>query len=186
MRGGDEGAAVLAVLEMDRKLGQIDIGAGDDHLLHRRFVAADLDEFRLEAQPPEDFRQQVLRRNAEGLREARAARERVADQRMPAGVARTARPSDWLRARARSRTAWWRPAAAPIRSGGRPSTNVRSRKRSKSTDGTTDRAGAAAGGVISVTPSAPGRPWRGSARRSRAGRSCRLRPRWCARASTVP
>ena len=84
--GGDVGAAVLAVLQMHRQLGEVDVGAGHHHLLHRRLVAAHLDEFRLGAQPAQDFRQQLLRRGAERLGEARAARERIADQRMAAGV----------------------------------------------------------------------------------------------------
>src|SRR5262245_65754695 len=59
--------------------------AGQHHLLHRRLVAADLDEFRLEAQPAQVLGQQLLRRNAEGVRDARAARQHIADKRMAAG-----------------------------------------------------------------------------------------------------
>ena len=83
--GGNEGAAVLAVLEVDRKGGQIHVRAGQDHLLHGRLVAADLDEFGLEAQPPEDLGKQLLRGGAKSLREPGSARQRVADEGVAAG-----------------------------------------------------------------------------------------------------
>ncbi len=64
--GGDIETAVLAVLQMDRELGEVDVGAGHHHRLHRRFLAADLDHLRLAAQPPQDLGQQLLRRHAKG------------------------------------------------------------------------------------------------------------------------
>ena len=73
------------MLEVDGERGQIDIRAGQNHLLHRRFLAADLDEFRLEAQPPQDLGQQLLRGDAEGVRDACAACQHIADQGMAAG-----------------------------------------------------------------------------------------------------
>ncbi len=86
--GGDVEAAVLAVLEMHWKLGEVDVGAGHHHGLHRCFLAADLDDLRLAAQSPQDLGQELLRRRAEGFGEARAARERVADQRIAAWAGR--------------------------------------------------------------------------------------------------
>ena len=84
--GGDEGPAVLAVLEMDRQLGQIDVRAGGDDLLDRRLAAADLDDFGLEPQAPQDFGEKLLRRDPEGASEPRTARQRVADKRVAACV----------------------------------------------------------------------------------------------------
>ena len=67
-------------------------------------------------QPAQDFRQELLRRDAEGLRKPRAARQRIADERMPfaAPPVRTARPSDWLRARRRPPTACSCRRGAPV------------------------------------------------------------------------
>ncbi len=64
-----------------------------------------------------------------------------------------------------------------------PSTKDFSRKLSKSTAGTMDKAGE---GAICINPSSPVRPWRAAARRSPGTRSYRPRPRSRARASTAP
>ena len=115
--GGDVEAAVLAVLEMHRKLGEVDVGAGHHDGLHRRFLAADLDDLRLAAQSPQDLGQQLLRRRRRRLwRSASGSRARCrpADSRR-GRPPRTARPSDWLRAHRQSRRAWWCPIGARAR-----------------------------------------------------------------------
>ena len=45
-RGGDVRAAVAPVLHVHRQLRDVGVGAGEDHLLHRRLRARQLDEFR--------------------------------------------------------------------------------------------------------------------------------------------
>ncbi len=82
--GGNVGGAVLAVLEVDRKPGQVDVRAAQHHLLHRRPV--DLDQFRRELKPTQDLGQELLPIDAEGPRHARAAREQIADERRAAGL----------------------------------------------------------------------------------------------------
>ncbi len=79
-RGGDIGRAVGAVPEMDRERGEIGILAGEHDLLHRRLRARDLDDIGLVAQPPQQLRQQLGRRDPERARDPRAAAGDVADQ----------------------------------------------------------------------------------------------------------
>ena len=79
--GRDIEPAILAMLEMHRQFGEIDIAADRDHLLYRRLFAGDLDEFRLAPQPPQDLGQELLRRHAECRGKTRTARERIADER---------------------------------------------------------------------------------------------------------
>ena len=84
-RPGNVGTTVLAVLEMHGKRGQVHVRSARHHLLHRRLAAADLDQFGLEPQTPQDLGQQLLRGNPEGAGDARAARQHVAHQRKAAG-----------------------------------------------------------------------------------------------------
>ena len=72
-RRRDIGRAVGAVLEMDGQRGQVGVVAGQHDLLRRRFGARDFDDLRLVAQAPLDFPQQLVRRDAEGARDAAAA-----------------------------------------------------------------------------------------------------------------
>jgi hypothetical protein len=67
--GGDVEAAILAVLQMNRKLGEVDVGAGLHHRLHRRFLARDLHDLGLAAQPAQDFGQELRWCHPEGSRE---------------------------------------------------------------------------------------------------------------------
>src|SRR5262249_53634507 len=72
--------------DIDRRLGALDSVTVDPHLLHGRLVAADLDDFGFQPQPPQDLPKELLWRNPEGFGEARAACQRVADERMVAGA----------------------------------------------------------------------------------------------------
>ena len=98
-RGGDVGGAVGAVPEMDRKRGEIGVVAGEHDLLRRRLGARDLDHVRLVAQPPQQLGQELVRLDAEGARDPRAAAGDVADEFLPSrGRPRgTAPPWDCLR-----------------------------------------------------------------------------------------
>jgi hypothetical protein len=82
---GDVGAAILAVLQMHRKLGEVDVGSGRDYRLHRRLFAGDLDQLGLAAQAAQDFRQELRSRHAERRGKARSARQNVASERETAG-----------------------------------------------------------------------------------------------------
>ena len=165
-RCGNEWAAVLAVLEMDRKPAQVHAGAGRHHLLHRSLVAADLDDFRREPKAAQDFMQQ---HPCGGTPKAPPS---------ACGSPAHCRPARWPPASSNS-TAFglassacaiaeslvvpprrWSPSAPS------PSTKLRNRNRSKSI-------GVAACAVVCSTPirvaprsdtSSPGRPWRAAAR----------------------
>ena len=65
---------------MHREPRQVDVGAGHDDLLHRRALARDLDDLRLELQAAQQFLMETFRLDAEGAGDARAAGADRADE----------------------------------------------------------------------------------------------------------
>ncbi len=67
--GGDVRRAVLAVLEMNGKPGEVGIGAGQHHLMHRRLTARYFHRRDGRFDPRQDFLEQVVFRHVEGERQ---------------------------------------------------------------------------------------------------------------------
>ena len=111
------GRAVGAVLEMHGQRGEVGVGAGQHDLLRRRLGARDLDDLRLVAHAPLDLAQQLVRRDAEGARDPRAAAGDVADEllRARARPPRTAPRADCLPAPAPRRRGRSRRCGPPAR-----------------------------------------------------------------------
>ncbi len=82
-RSGDEGRAVLAVLQMHRKRREVGIVAGEDNLVRRGLGGRHLDNVGFEPQAAADFGGQLVRRDTEGARDAAAAAGDIADEFMP-------------------------------------------------------------------------------------------------------
>jgi len=71
-RGRDIGAAILPMLQMDGQGGDIDLIAGQHHLLHRRSLRWNLDDLALARDAAHQLVDQLLGRHAEGAREPAA------------------------------------------------------------------------------------------------------------------
>ena len=78
--GGNIRPAIHFVLQMNRQPGQIDIVAGDDHLVDGRFGGIQLDNFLRRLQSAIHFAEQILGRNAERLRHATPTPGHATDQ----------------------------------------------------------------------------------------------------------